>query len=63
MATPHISAPEGAFAPSILLPGDPLRARYIAETFLDDAVEVTSVRNMLGFTGSYRGTTVSTMRP
>ena len=61
MPTPHISAPEGAFAPSILLPGDPLRARYIAETFLDDAVEVTSVRNMLGFTGSYRGTAVSTM--
>ena len=61
MSTPHISAPEGAFAQSILLPGDPLRARYIAETFLDDAVEVTSVRNMLGFTGSYHGTPVSTM--
>ena len=61
MSTPHISAPEGAFAGSILLPGDPLRARYIAETFLDDAVVVTSVRNMLGFTGSYRGTPVSTM--
>ena len=61
MSTPHISAPEGAFAGSILLPGDPLRARYIAETFLDDAVVVTSVRNMLGFTGSYRGTPISTM--
>ncbi len=61
MATPHISAPEGAFAESILLPGDPLRARYIAENFLEDAVEVTSVRNMLGFTGSYRGTPVSAM--
>ena len=61
MPTPHISAPEGAFAPSMLLPGDPLRARYIAEAFLDDAIEVTSVRNMLGFTGSYRGTAVSTM--
>ncbi len=61
MSTPHISAPEGAFAGSILLPGDPLRARYIAETFLDDAVVVTSVRNMLGFTGSYRGMPVSTM--
>ena len=61
MSTPHISAPEGAFAASILLPGDPLRARYIAENFLDDTVEVTSVRNMLGFTGSYRGTPVSTM--
>ena len=61
MATPHISAPEGAFAESILLPGDPLRARYIAEAFLDDAVEVTSVRNMSGFTGSYRGKPVSAM--
>ena len=61
MTTPHISAPEGAFAGSILLPGDPKRARYIAENFLDEAVEVTSVRNMLGFTGSYRGTPVSTM--
>ena len=61
MSTPHISAPEGAFAESILIPGDPLRARYIAETFLDDAVVVTSVRNMLGFTGSYRGIPVSTM--
>ncbi len=59
--TPHISASEGAFAPSILLPGDPLRARYIAETFLDGAEEVTAVRNMLGFTGSYRGVPVSTM--
>lgn len=61
MSTPHISAPEGAFAESILLPGDPLRARYIAETFLEDAVRVTSVRNMFGFTGYYRGTPVSTM--
>lgn len=59
--TPHISAPEGAFAPSVLLPGDPLRARYIAENFLEDARQVTAVRNMLGFTGSYRGTPVSAM--
>jgi len=61
MATPHISAADGAFAPTILLPGDPLRARYIAETFLDDVTEVTAVRNMLGFTGTYKGTPVSTM--
>ncbi len=61
MVTPHISAVEGDFAESILLPGDPLRARYIAETFLDDAREVTSVRNMLGFTGTYNGTEVSVM--
>ncbi len=61
MSTPHIKAPDGAFAESILIPGDPLRARYIAETFLDDPVQVNSVRNMFGFTGSYRGTPVSTM--
>ena len=61
MPTPHISAEPGAFAETILLPGDPLRAKYIAETFLDDAVEVTAVRNMLGFTGSYQGSPVSVM--
>ena len=61
MPTPHIAAPDGAFAEAILLPGDPLRAKYIAETFLDEAVEVTSVRNMLGFTGSYKGMPVSVM--
>ncbi|MGH8912739.1 MAG: purine-nucleoside phosphorylase [Acidimicrobiia bacterium] len=61
MATPHIAAEKGDFAPSVLLPGDPLRARYIAETFLDDAREVTSVRNMLGFTGSYREVPISVM--
>jgi purine-nucleoside phosphorylase len=59
--TPHISAEPGAFAEVVLLPGDPLRAEHIATTYLDDAVEVTSVRNMLGFTGSYRGTAVSVM--
>jgi purine-nucleoside phosphorylase len=61
MPTPHISAPDGAFAEAILLPGDPLRAKHIAETLLDDAVEVTSVRNMLGFTGTYKGMDVSVM--
>jgi purine-nucleoside phosphorylase len=55
----HISAEPGAVAPRILLPGDPLRARWIAETFLDDARCYSSVRNMLGYTGSYRGETVS----
>ncbi len=59
--TPHISAGEGAFAECVLLPGDPLRAKYIAETFLDGAEEVTAVRNMLGFTGSYHGMPVSVM--
>jgi len=61
MATPHIAAEEGDFAPSILLPGDPLRAKHIADNFLDDVREVTSIRNMLGFTGTYKGVPVSTM--
>lgn len=61
MPTPHISAPDDAFAEAILLPGDPLRARYIAENFLEDAELVTSVRNMLGFTGSHQGMRVSVM--
>ena len=61
MPTPHISADKGDFAPSILLPGDPLRAKHIAENFLDDARQVNSVRNMLGYTGSYDGVPVSVM--
>lgn len=61
MATPHINAADGAFAETVLMPGDPLRAKYIAENFLDDAVEVTNVRNMLGFTGTYKGKRVSVM--
>lgn len=61
MATPHISAPEGAFAKTVLMPGDPLRAKFIAETFLDDPKLVTSVRNVLGYTGLYKGTPVSVM--
>lgn len=61
MPTPHISAEKGAFAEAVLLPGDPLRAKYIAETFLTDAVQVNEVRNMLGFTGTYNGSQVSVM--
>ncbi|MDG6882705.1 Purine nucleoside phosphorylase deoD-type [Phocoenobacter uteri] len=61
MATPHINAPEGAFADTVLMPGDPLRAKYIAETFLEDVVQVTDVRNMLGFTGTYKGRKISVM--
>ena len=61
MPTPHISAEPGEFAEAILLPGDPLRAKHIADNFLDDAQLVTSVRNMLGFTGTYRGNRVSVM--
>lgn len=61
MATPHISADKGAFAEAVLLPGDPLRAKYIAETFLDGAEQVTAVRNMLGYTGTWNGMPVSVM--
>ena len=55
----HIAAEPGQIAPRVLLPGDPLRARWIAENFLDDAVCYTEVRGMLGFTGTYRGEQVS----
>ncbi|MDH3498574.1 MAG: purine-nucleoside phosphorylase [Acidimicrobiia bacterium] len=61
MATPHINAEPGDLAEAILLPGDPLRAKFIAETFLDKPREVTDVRNMLGFTGSWNGIPVSVM--
>ena len=61
MATPHINAVEGAFAETMLFPGDPLRAKYIAETFLEDVEQVTDVRNMLGFTGTYKGKRISVM--
>jgi purine-nucleoside phosphorylase len=55
----HIGAEAGEVAPHVLLPGDPLRASWIADTFLDEAVCYTTVRNMLGFTGTYQGTRVS----
>jgi purine-nucleoside phosphorylase len=61
MPTPHIAAEPGEFAESVLLPGDPLRAEYIAENFLDDAVQVTDIRNMYGFTGTSEGNSVSVM--
>ena len=55
----HLAAEPGQVAPRVLLPGDPLRARWIAQTFLDDAREYSGVRGMLGFTGTYRGEPVS----
>ncbi|QSX41686.1 purine-nucleoside phosphorylase [Shewanella cyperi] len=61
MATPHINAVDGAFAETVLFPGDPLRAKYIAETFLENVEQVTDVRNMLGFTGTYKGKRISVM--
>lgn len=57
--TPHINAKVGDYAETVLLPGDPLRAKYIAETFLEDVVQVNDVRGMLGFTGTYKGHRVS----
>jgi purine-nucleoside phosphorylase len=61
MPTPHIEAKDGEIAESILLPGDPLRAKYIAENFMTDVVMFNRVRNMLGFTGYYKGKRVSVM--
>lgn len=56
-----MNAARGDFAETVLMPGDPLRAQYIADTYLDDTRRVTDVRNMWGFTGSYRGMPVSVM--
>ena len=61
MTTPHINANIGDFAETVLMPGDPLRAKHIAETFLDDAKQVTNVRNIFGYTGTYQGKPVSIM--
>lgn len=61
MATPHNTAPDGAFAKTVLMPGDPLRAKLLAETLLTDAKIVTSVRNIYGYTGKYKGVPVSIM--
>ena len=59
--TPHMEAKEGEIAKTILLPGDPLRAKYIAENFLTDVKVFNTVRNILGFTGKYEGKEVSVM--
>ena len=59
--TPHISARNGDFAKTVLLPGDPLRAKFIAEKYLTDCALVTDTRNMLGFTGYFEGKRVSVM--
>ncbi|MCK7488434.1 MAG: hypothetical protein MZU97_25225 [Bacillus subtilis] len=54
-ANPHIQATEGQIATTVLMPGDPLRAKYIAETFLENVVCFNTVRNMFGYTGTYHG--------
>ena len=61
MATPHIQAEMGEVAKTVLMPGDPLRAKFIAETFLEDPVQFNMVRNMFGYTGTYKGKKISVM--
>ena len=61
MSTPHNRAEKGDFARTVLMPGDPLRAKFIAETFLENPRLVTDVRGMLGYTGTYQGRPVSVM--
>ena len=53
--TPHITAKYGDFAPTVLMPGDPLRAKFIADNFLENAVLVNGVRGVNGYTGTYQG--------
>jgi len=61
MSTPHNSAINGQIAETVLLPGDPLRAKFIAENFLSDVEQFNTVRNMFGYTGTYNGKKVSVM--
>ena len=61
MSTPHNAAEKGQIAKTVLMPGDPLRAKFIAETYLVNPVEFNHVRGMLGFTGTYQGKNVSVM--
>jgi len=61
MATPHNSASKGDIAKVVLLPGDPLRAQYVADHYLSDVKRFNEVRNMFGFTGTYEGVSVSVM--
>ena len=61
MATPHINAEMGDFADVVLMPGDPLRAKFIAETFLENPRLVNNVRGVQGYTGTYKGVPVSVM--
>ena len=61
MATPHNNASKGDFAKTVLMPGDPLRAKFIAETFLENPKLVNNVRGVQGYTGTYKGVPVSVM--
>lgn len=61
MATPHNSANQGDIAPTVIMSGDPLRAKFMAEHFLENSKQFNGVRNMLGYTGTYQGKPVSVM--
>ena len=61
MSTPHNNAKKGDIAKTVLMPGDPLRAKFIADNFLEDVVCFNEVRNMFGYTGTYKGKKVSVM--
>lgn len=61
MSTPHIQAQTYEIAKTVLMPGDPLRAKYIADTFLEDVKQFNQVRNMFGYTGTYKGRKISVM--
>ena len=63
MSTPHNSAEKGEIAKTVLMPGDPLRAEFIAKTYLENPICYNKVRGMLGFTGKYKGIEVSVFRP
>lgn len=59
--TPHNNAKKGEFAKTVLMPGDPLRAKHIAETYLENPRQLTAIRNMFGYTGTYQGKEISVM--
>ena len=61
MGTPHIAAKDNAVAKTVLMPGDPLRAKFIADTYLEDVEQFNMVRNMFGYTGTYKGKRISVM--
>ena len=61
MGTPHNGADKGDIARTVLMPGDPLRAKYIADTYLEDVKCFNTVRNMFGYTGTYKGKRISVM--
>lgn len=61
MTTPHNTAKSGEIAKTVLMPGDPLRAKFIAETYLENPVQFNTVRNMFGYTGTYKGKQISVM--